>query len=116
MRFLLPILPSFLLLGAWAVAFAPRRAARPGLWLALGGAALVAVPLARTVTAGMLVRGEPTTLELIHHRVDRKSMGAIGPGWEYYLDNLVAARERQPLPKFDSYYPSQKAYFEALQG
>lgn len=57
-----------------------------------------------------------TTLELIHHRVDRKSMGAVGPGWEYYLDNLVAARDGQPLPKFDSYYPAQKAYFDALEG
>jgi hypothetical protein len=57
-----------------------------------------------------------TTLELIHHHIDRKALGAVGPGWEYYLDNLVAARERQPLPKFDSYYPSQTAYFEALEG
>ncbi|MBX3186564.1 MAG: SRPBCC family protein [Labilithrix sp.] len=55
-----------------------------------------------------------TTLELIHHRVNRKAMGEVGPGWEYYLDVLVAAREGAPLPKFDAYYPAQKDYFSAL--
>jgi uncharacterized protein YndB with AHSA1/START domain len=55
-----------------------------------------------------------TTLELIHHRVNRKMMGEVGPGWEYYLDMLVAARDGQPLPKFDTYYPAQKDYFTAL--
>ena len=35
-----------------------------------------------------------------------------GPGWEYYLDNLVAARAGEPLPKFDEDYPAQKAYYE----
>ena len=53
-------------------------------------------------------------LEFIHHAVDRKKVGEMGPGWEYYLDNLVASRDGVPLPKFDAYYPSQKAYFLAL--
>jgi uncharacterized protein YndB with AHSA1/START domain len=53
-------------------------------------------------------------LELVHHGVDRKSVGDFGPGWEYYLDNLVAARNNEPLPKFETYYPAQKAYFAAL--
>lgn len=26
--------------------------------------------------------------------------GEVGPGWEYYLDMLVAAREGKPLPSF----------------
>lgn len=34
-----------------------------------------------------------TTLELVHHDVNRKAMRELGPGWEYYLDMLVAARE-----------------------
>ena len=41
-------------------------------------------------------------------------MGEVGPGWEYYLDMLVAAREGASLPKFDTYYPAQKDYFTAL--
>jgi uncharacterized protein YndB with AHSA1/START domain len=57
-----------------------------------------------------------TTLEFVHHRVNRKMMGELGPGWEYYLDNLVASRAGQPLPKFDAYYPAQKAYFTSLEG
>ncbi len=52
-----------------------------------------------------------TTLEFIHHGVNRKEMGEVGPGWEYYLDMLVAAREGRELPKFDTYYPAQKEYF-----
>ena len=57
-----------------------------------------------------------TTLEFVHHKVDRKMVGAFGPGWEYYLDNLVASREGKPLPAFDAYYPAQKAYFTSLEG
>lgn len=57
-----------------------------------------------------------TTLELVHHSVNPKAVGELGPGWEYYLDALVAARDGRPLPKFDDYYPAQKAYFTALEG
>ncbi len=57
-----------------------------------------------------------TTLEFVHHAVNRKMVGELGPGWEFYLDLLVASREGQPAPKFDSYYPAQKAYFTSLEG
>lgn len=53
-------------------------------------------------------------LELVHHEVDRAQVGDFGPGWEYYLDCLVAARADQPLPSFHDYYPAQKAYFAGL--
>ena len=59
---------------------------------------------------------DTTTLEFVHHSVNRKAVGELGPGWEYYLDALVASREGQPGPKFDAYYPSQKAYFTSLEG
>ena len=36
------------------------------------------------------------------------------PGWEYYLDLLVAARDGGPTPEWDDYYPAQKGYYEAL--
>ena len=39
-------------------------------------------------------------------------LGSVGPGWEYYLDLLVASRDGTPQPSFDEYYPAQKAYFE----
>jgi len=55
--------------------------------------------------------GGTTLLTFVHHLADKKRIGELGPGWEYYLDNLVAARAGEPLPKFDDYYPSQKQYF-----
>ncbi|GAB2957404.1 SRPBCC family protein [Saccharothrix stipae] len=55
-----------------------------------------------------------TELRLVHHLSTEEGMGEVGPGWEYYLDMLVASRAGAPLPAFDDYYPSQKPYFEAL--
>lgn len=59
------------------------------------------------------VDGE-TELKLVHHLKDTDGIGEIGPGWEYYLDMLVASRSGTPRPSFDDYYPAQKAYFEGL--
>jgi uncharacterized protein YndB with AHSA1/START domain len=58
--------------------------------------------------------GELTTLELVHHLDESAQPGFVGPGWEYYLDMLLAARSQQPLPNFDDYFPAQQAYYEAL--
>lgn len=50
-------------------------------------------------------------MRFVHH-VERPTLvGDYGPGWEYYLDRLVASRDGSPLPSFEEYYPSQKAYF-----
>jgi uncharacterized protein YndB with AHSA1/START domain len=57
-------------------------------------------------------KGESTQLTFIHYLGDKRKMaGEFGPGWEYYFDNLVAARAGEPLPNFDDYYPAQKQYF-----
>lgn len=37
----------------------------------------------------------------------------MGPGWEYYLDRLVADRADVPMPAWDDYYPHQQAHYEA---
>ena len=55
--------------------------------------------------------GDATELRLVQPLSDRKLAGDIGPGWEYYLDMLVAAREGSALPSFDDYYPAQKAHY-----
>lgn len=55
-----------------------------------------------------------TTLHLVHHLTGTAGVGDIGPGWEYYLDMLVASREGRPLPKFDDYYPAQENYYSSL--
>ena len=52
-----------------------------------------------------------TELRFTHHLGDATDVGAFGPGWEYYLDNLVASREGGPMPDFNDYYPSQSEYF-----
>jgi uncharacterized protein YndB with AHSA1/START domain len=59
---------------------------------------------------------DPTRLTLEQHLgTDRDAVAdmvaSIGPGWEYYLDMLVAARAQRPLPEFDDYYPSQSSYY-----
>ena len=63
--------------------------------------------LALTETAGV------TELRFTQHLTTTEAAGEIGPGWEYYLDCLVAARDETPLPSFDDYYPAQKEYFQA---
>lgn len=58
--------------------------------------------------------GGATELRLVHHLDTTESLGETGPGWEYYLDMLTAARTGGPRPDFGDYYPAQKAYFESL--
>jgi len=52
-----------------------------------------------------------TELRFVHRLSDRKLARDFGPGWEYYLDNLVAARAGEKLPTFDEYYPSMQAHY-----
>ena len=60
-----------------------------------------------TETAGV------TELRFTHHLTSTDGVGDYGPGWEYYLDILVAARDDLPQPKWDDYYPAMKPHFEA---
>lgn len=52
-----------------------------------------------------------TELRFVQQLSDPALAGDIGPGWEYYLDMLVASREGRALPSFEDYYPAQKAYY-----
>lgn len=52
-----------------------------------------------------------TELQFTHHLEDPGGVGDYGPGWEFYLDSLVASRDGSQLPVFEDYYPSQKQYF-----
>ncbi|EJM97846.1 SRPBCC family protein [Phyllobacterium sp. YR531] len=63
------------------------------------------------ITLSLKQNGDTTELRFVQHLSDRKLAGDVGPGWEYYLDMLVAAREGNALPSFDDYYPSQKAHY-----
>ena len=55
-----------------------------------------------------------TELQLVHDLDPADDIGAYGPGWEYYLDMLVAARGGLAKPTIDDYYPAMKPYYEAL--
>jgi uncharacterized protein YndB with AHSA1/START domain len=59
-----------------------------------------------------LIPGEDKTeLRFVQYLADRGLAGDVGPGWEYYLDMLLAAREGTSLPSFEDYYPAQKEYY-----
>lgn len=55
-----------------------------------------------------------TTLEFVQHLDSEENLGDVGPGWEYYLDMLMAAHTGSPLPDFGDYYPAMKPYFVDL--
>jgi uncharacterized protein YndB with AHSA1/START domain len=56
-----------------------------------------------------------TELRLVHHLDSAAGVADFGPGWEYYLDMLVAAREGSPPPSFDDYPPAMTAHYEGLR-
>ncbi|UGT63306.1 SRPBCC family protein [Nocardia asteroides] len=55
-----------------------------------------------------------TELALIHHLDEGADPGMVGPGWEYYLDLLGAARSGADRPDFGDYFPAQQEYFQRL--
>ena len=52
-----------------------------------------------------------TEMRFTHHLEGKISVGDVGPGWEYYLDNLVASRLDATMPVWNDYYPAQKAHY-----
>lgn len=55
--------------------------------------------------------GDVTELTFVQRLDDPKAAGDWGPGWEFYLDRLVASRSSEPMPDFKDYYPSQKEHY-----
>ena len=56
-----------------------------------------------------------TELRFVQHLETTDGIGQIGPGWEFYLDMLVAARDGTAQPSFDDYYPAMEPYFHRLR-
>ncbi|HEU4907663.1 MAG TPA: SRPBCC family protein [Propionibacteriaceae bacterium] len=52
------------------------------------------------------IDSEHTRLRFVHHLDEAANSEEIGPGWEYYLDRLVAAMNGNRMPDFDDYWPS----------
>jgi len=54
-----------------------------------------------------------TELRFTQQLTGTEGVGEVGPGWEFYLDALVASRDGLPAPDFNDYYPAMKEHFEA---
>src|SRR5690606_1326520 len=59
-------------------------------------------------------RAERTVLEFNRLIEQGGEISRIGPGWECYLDGLVAARAGLVPPSFDEYYPAHVEYYAEL--
>lgn len=56
------------------------------------------------------------SVELSHRLSDPEEAGQVGPGWEFYLDRMVAAEtggDPQAIA-FETYYPAQAQYYKDL--
>jgi uncharacterized protein YndB with AHSA1/START domain len=56
-------------------------------------------------------KGDQTELTFVHFLADPAVAEMSGPGWEYYLDLLVASRAGVPRPEWDDYFPAQLEYY-----
>ncbi|WP_127792017.1 SRPBCC family protein [Agromyces sp. LHK192] len=54
-----------------------------------------------------------TTLTFAHRLASPADAAEYGPGWDYYLDRLAAARAGAPLPGWDD-YAGFSSYYRAL--
>jgi uncharacterized protein YndB with AHSA1/START domain len=52
-----------------------------------------------------------TRLRFVHHLDPEANAEEIGPGWEYYLDRLMATWTDAPPPDWDDYWPSLAAAY-----
>lgn len=59
-----------------------------------------------------------TTLTFSQSVPDGEMAAGVGPGWEYYLDRLVAAETGAEVAAidFDDYYPAQSEHYRAMFG
>ena len=59
-----------------------------------------------------LTESDGHTVLTFVHVLDEASVAEMsGPGWEYYLDLLVASRAGVPQPDWDDYFPAQVEYY-----
>jgi hypothetical protein len=57
-----------------------------------------------------------TTLTFAQRITDAATAGDVGPGWDYYLDRLVAAETGGAVEAidFNDYHPADKDYYSGL--
>ncbi|WP_350348129.1 SRPBCC domain-containing protein [Agromyces sp. G08B096] len=64
--------------------------------------------------AHLVEGGGMTTLTFAQRLADRAAAADIGPGWDYYLDRLEAARTGAPMPDWADYHPAFVRYYREL--
>lgn len=54
-----------------------------------------------------------TRLRFTHTGVPDEMTGSVGPGWEYYLDRLVAAEKGEDVAaiSWDDYFPAMESHY-----
>ena len=57
------------------------------------------------------IDGNSSRLRFVHHLDDQANPEEVGPGWEFYLDRLVASMDGSPTPEWDDYWPSLSAAY-----
>ncbi|MCP2370176.1 uncharacterized protein YndB with AHSA1/START domain [Agromyces terreus] len=71
-------------------------------------------PTAVRVFCHLVEGGGMTTLTLGQRVSGADDAASIGPGWDYYLDRLIAARNRAPHPVWETYYPVFSGFYRDL--
>ncbi|WP_165314276.1 SRPBCC family protein [Agromyces protaetiae] len=72
------------------------------------------MPDSMRLSAHLLEAGGMTTLSFAHRLHDAKQAVEYGPGWDYYLDRLDAAREDRPLPDWEAYASAFDRHYKEL--
>ncbi|MCD2443679.1 SRPBCC domain-containing protein [Agromyces sp. SYSU K20354] len=71
-------------------------------------------PTGVRVFCHLIEGGGMTTLTLGQRMKDATEAESMGPGWDYYLDRLIAARSGAELPVWDTYYPVFAPHYREL--
>lgn len=58
--------------------------------------------------------GQSTTVYLSQEIADWREAGSWGPGWEWYLDRMLAAQSGASIPGFEQYLSVQRPYYERI--
>ncbi|MGD9959274.1 SRPBCC family protein [Nocardioides sp.] len=66
----------------------------------------------------LVERGGTTTLTFSQSVPNAELAAGVGPGWDYYLDRLVAAESGVDVATvvWDDYYPAQSVHYRTLFG
>ncbi|NYF09181.1 uncharacterized protein YndB with AHSA1/START domain [Leifsonia sp. AK011] len=66
------------------------------------------------ITISLADLGTTTAVYLKQRLANARDAGSIGPGWEWYLDRMLAAIAGTEMPDFDEYLTVQRPYYERL--